>query len=154
MNCGLLCLLGVSLLASMVWTMMVGKDNKVFKDFEALLNEEQKQKYREITNERLNLYLQGLFLGLLTAVIALRLKLNSALKTTSQKVCAFIIIAIVVNHVYYMGMKKSSYMLNHLDKPEQVSAWLEIYKHMKMRKLVGMLIGLVGYVLVGMAMCN
>lgn len=154
MNCGLLCLLGVSLLASMVWTMMVGKDNKVFKDFEALLNEEQKQKYREITNERLNLYLQGLFLGLLTAVIALRLKLNSALKRTSQKVCAFIIIAIVVNHVYYMGMKKSSYMLNHLDKPEQVSAWLEIYKHMKMRKLVGMLIGLVGYVLVGMAMCN
>ena len=53
-----------------------------------------------------------------------------------------------------MGMKKSSYMLNHLDKPEQVSAWLEIYKHMKMRKLVGMLIGLVGYILVGMAMCN
>ena len=43
MNCGLLCLIGVSLLASMVWTMMVGKDNKVFKDFEALLNEEQKQ---------------------------------------------------------------------------------------------------------------
>ena len=85
MNCGLLCLLGVSLLASMVWTMMVGKDNKVFKDFEATLNEEQKQKYREITNERLNLYLQGLFLGLLTAVIALRLKLNSALKEHHKK---------------------------------------------------------------------
>jgi hypothetical protein len=44
-------------------------------------------------------------------------------------------------------------MLNHLDNQEQVNAWLEIYKHMKTRKLIGMLIGLIGYVLVGMAMC-
>ena len=44
-------------------------------------------------------------------------------------------------------------MLESLNSPEQVKAWLEIYKHMKTRKLIGMLIGLVGYVLVAMAMC-
>ncbi len=54
--------------------MSVGKKNKVFKNFEPTLDEDQKKKYREIASERLNLYLQGLFLGLIVAVLAMRLK--------------------------------------------------------------------------------
>ena len=133
--------------------MSVGKNNKVFKDFNATLNEDQKKKYREIASERLNLYLQGLFLGLIVAVLAMRLKLGKMLKAKTPKVCAFVVIALVITHVYYMGMKKSSYMLNHLENQEQVNAWLEIYKHMKTRKLIGMFIGVLGYVLVAWAMC-
>ena len=75
------------------------------------------------------------------------------LKAKTPKVCAFVVIELVINHVYYMGMKKSSYMLNHLDNQKQVNAWLEIYKHMKTRKLIGMTIGVVGYILVAWAMC-
>jgi len=153
LQCGLLCLIGFVLLGSMLYTMSVGKKNKVFKNFEATLDEDQKKKYREIASERLNLYLQGLFLGLIVAVLAMRLKLGKMLKAKSPRVCAFVVIALVINHVYYMAMPKSSYMLNHLNKQEQVDAWLEIYKHMKTRKLIGMLIGVVGYVLVAWAMC-
>lgn len=153
LQCGLVCLIGFALLGSMLYTMSVGKNNKVFKDFNATLNEDQKKKYREIASERLNLYLQGLFLGLIVAVLAMRLKLGKMLKAKTPKVCAFVVIALVINHVYYMGMKKSSYMLNHLDNQKQVDAWLEIYKHMKTRKLIGMTIGVVGYILVAWAMC-
>jgi uncharacterized protein YacL len=153
LQCGLICLLGFALLGGMLYTMSVGKDNKVFKDFNATLNEDQKKKYREIASERLNLYLQGLFLGLIVAVLAMRLKLGKMLKAKTPKVCAFVVIALVINHLYYALMKKSSYMLNHLDNQEQVNAWLEIYKHMKNRKIIGMLIGVLGYVLVAWAMC-
>ena len=153
LQCGLVCLLGFVLLGGMLYTMSVGKNNKVFKDFNATLNEDQKKKYREIASERLNLYLQGLFLGLIVAVLSMRLKLGKMLKAKTPKVCAFVVIALVITHVYYMGMKKSSYMLNHLENQEQVNAWLEIYKHMKTRKLIGMLIGVLGYVLVAWAMC-
>ena len=153
LQCGLVCLIGFAFLGSMLYTMSVGKNNKVFKDFNATLNEDQKKKYREIASERLNLYLQGLFLGLIVAVLAMRLKLGKMLKAKTPKVCAFVVIALVINHVYYMGMKKSSYMLNHLDNQKQVDAWLEIYKHMKTRKLIGMTIGVVGYILVAWAMC-
>ena len=153
LQCGLVCLLGFVLLGGMLYTMSVGKNNKVFKDFNATLNEDQKKKYREIASERLNLYLQGLFLGLIVAVLAMRLKLGKVFKAKTPKVCAFVVIALVITHVYYMGMNKSSYMLNHLENQEQVNAWLEIYKHMKTRKLIGMLIGVLGYVLVAWAMC-
>ena len=78
LQCGLVCLIGFALLGSMLYTMSVGKNNKVFKDFNATLNEDQKKKYREIVDERLNLYLQGLFLGLIVAVLAMRLKLKNA----------------------------------------------------------------------------
>ena len=43
--------------------------------------------------ERLNLYLQGLFLGLIVAVLAMRLKLGKMLKAKTPKVCAFVVIA-------------------------------------------------------------
>ena len=83
LQCGLLCLIGFVLLGSMLYTMSVGKNNKVFKNFQATLNEDQKKKYREIASERLNLYLQGLFLGLIVAVLAMRLKLGKVLKAKS-----------------------------------------------------------------------
>ena len=45
LQCGLLCLIGFVLLGSMLYTMSVGKNNKVFKNFQATLNEDQKKKW-------------------------------------------------------------------------------------------------------------
>ena len=40
-------------------------------------------------------------------------------------------------------MPKSTYMLNHIDNAEQAKAWLEIYKIMKYRCHLGMLLGII-----------
>jgi hypothetical protein len=40
-------------------------------------------------------------------------------------------------------MPKSTYMLEHIDTAEQAKAWLEIYKLMKTRCQLGMLLGVI-----------
>ena len=64
MVCGTTCLLGAGFVGSMVFCMVSTKDAKVFKRFEGLLQPDQLLAYKNIANERLNIYLQGFFIGL------------------------------------------------------------------------------------------
>ena len=45
-------------------------------------------------------------------------------------------------------------MLNHITTRQQNVAWLSIYKEMKLRSMIGVLLGLVGYILLGNGLCN
>ena len=45
-------------------------------------------------------------------------------------------------------------MLLHLKSQQQNAAWLNIYKEMKLRCKLGLLLGLVGYVLLGNGLCK
>ena len=40
-------------------------------------------------------------------------------------------------------MPKSTYMLDHIDNGEQAKAWLAIYREMKLRCHLGMIIGVI-----------
>ncbi len=53
----------------------------------------------------------------------------------------FVVIVLGVTYIHYSIMPKSTYMLEHIDNPEQAKAWLEIYKHMKFKCHIGMLLG-------------
>ena len=133
MACVNTCLLGAGFLGSSVLTMMSCSKGKKFRDFNNLLNENQRQTYAKIKNERMSIYIQGLVLG--TALAFLVLSMTKLNKT--QKVCLFIVIAMGFNHVYYSLYPKSTYMLEHTYSQEQNKAWLAIYKEMKMRHILG-----------------
>lgn len=144
------CFFGFALLGSMVYTMMKDKDSTVFKNFMNTLNEEQKKVYMEIKKERLRLYLQGLALGCVLAVISLFL---TAKKSPLTRVCVFTIFGLGVAHLYYSLMPKSKWMLDYIENKEQASAWLDIYQEMKQRGMVGGLLGLAGFLLLGSGVC-
>ena len=110
------CFFGFALLGSMVYTMMKDKDSKIFKNFMNTLNEEQKKVYMEIKKERLRLYLQGLALGCVLAIISLFL---TAKKSPLTRVCVFTIFGLGVAHVYYSFMPKSKWMLDYIENKEQ-----------------------------------
>jgi membrane protein insertase Oxa1/YidC/SpoIIIJ len=114
------------------------------------LDDNQKQIYKSVINERTNIYIQGLVLGI---VLALLITFNTNL-AKGNNVCLFIVIAIVVNILYYSLYPKSTYMLEHLKSQDQVKAWLNIYKEMKIRCKVGMIIGFVGYIFLGSGWCS
>ena len=119
-------------------------------NFRKLLNQEQLQVYNSITKERMSIYIQGLILGILLAVLV---TFNSSLKGTN-KLCVFVVIALGVNYLFYTLHPKSTYMLLHLKSQQQNAAWLNIYKEMKLRCKLGLLLGLVGYVLLGNGLCK
>ena len=53
--------------------------------------------------------------------------------------------------VFYKGFPKSTYMLYHLDKPEQVAAWTDIYRYMKKIWMLSFVFAIISYVLLGLS---
>tara|TARA_Y100000389_G_scaffold161948_1_gene164555 strand:- start:165 stop:626 length:462 start_codon:yes stop_codon:yes gene_type:complete len=153
MVCGTTCLLGAAFVGSMLFCMISTKDANVFKNFESLLDANQVKNYKEIANERLNIYLQGFFIGLVLAVLSLNFVRQLKKMPVANKVCLFITIALGFNYLYYILFPKSKYMLESLTTPEQVKAWLKIYRHMQLRVKSGVVLGLIGYILFAYGMC-
>ncbi len=148
MYCLNYCILGSALLGSMVMTMLASKNSKNFKNFRDLLNEKQKNIYKNIIKERFNIYLQGLILGIIIALIA-----TYKIKNSNNKICLFVVISLAFKYLYYCLHPKSTYMLNHLTSVKQNNAWLKIYKEMKYRNIIGFVLGIIGYVLLAKGLC-
>ena len=144
------CVLGFAFLGSSILSMLASKNSKNFVNFKTLLTQEQLSIYKNIRKERLNIYIKGLILGTLIATLIV---FNSSLKSTN-KICVFIVTAFSFNYMFYSLYPKSTYMLLHLNTPKQNEAWLKIYKEMKLRCICGVLLGLVGYILLGRGLCN
>ena len=143
------CLVGAAFLGSMVLTMLASKKSKRFNDFMMMLDEDQKQIYKSVIDERMSLYIQGMVLGIVVGIIIV---FNSKVSHT-VKICMFITIALGINYLYYILSPKSTYMLEHLSSVEQNVAWMGIYKEMKLRSHIGAVMGILGYVLIGRGMC-
>ena len=150
MTCLNYCVLGAAFLGSIILTMMASKRSGNFVNFRKLLNQRQLQIYDGITRERMSIYIQGLILGILLAVL---ITFNSSLKGMS-KLCVFVVIALGTNYLFYSLHPKSTYMLLHLTSQQQNEAWLNIYKEMKLRSMLGLLLGLAGYILLGNGLCK
>tara|TARA_B110000114_G_C14810191_1_gene284380 strand:+ start:38 stop:490 length:453 start_codon:yes stop_codon:yes gene_type:complete len=145
MTCVNNCLISFVLFFSIVATMINSKTSPKHKHFRSLLNKNQTNIYDNIHKERLTIYLIGLCVGIVVAFFAS----NFLSSPKSNKLCLFVAIAISVNVVIYMVYPKSQYILTHLKEGEQVDAWLDIYKDMKLKKMVGAGVGLVAYYLMG-----
>ena len=150
MTCLNYCVLGAAFLGSSILTMMASKRSGNFVNFRKLLNQRQLQIYDGITRERMSIYIQGLILGILLAVL---ITFNSSLKGMS-KLCVFVVIALGTNYLFYSLHPKSTYMLLHLTSQQQNEAWLNISKEMKLRSMLGLLLGLAGYILLGNGLCK
>jgi hypothetical protein len=92
-----------------------------------------------IARERRNQYIHGLILGLILAYILLGFVAGRG--SRFHRMAAFVAVTMLVGVFYYLLMPKSTYMLEHLKTKEQNLAWLEVYKTMKMRYTVGLLLG-------------
>ena len=150
MSCINTCLIGSGFLGSSILTMLASKKSKNFVEFNNVLTPQQRETYKKITQERMNIYIQGLVIGSVLAVLMSQMvKLDK-----NKKVCLFVVIALGFNYAYYSLYPKSTYMLQHLTNKEQNQAWLNIYKEMKTRCMVGLLLGLAGYIILGMGTCK
>ena len=65
------CLVGAALIGSTIVTMLTSKKSKNFKDFVALLDDNQTNIYKSITKERLHIYIQGTVIGIILAFIVI-----------------------------------------------------------------------------------
>ena len=96
--------------------------------------------------ERLSLYFSGMLLGILIGLIYLFYT-----KKSERSICIFIIIVFLTKIIVYKGYPKSTYMLYHLDRKDQVSAWTDIYTYMKKIWMLSFVFAIISYVLLGLS---
>ena len=138
-NCSLCCFIAAALLGSMFYFIVNGNKNNKILYFRSLLNADQQEIHTKIVKERMNIYVQGFILGLIIALVYLK----TLTKKNQPIYCVFIAIVLGVTYIHYTLMPKSTYMLDHIDTPEQARAWLKIYKHMKLNCHIGMVLGVI-----------
>ena len=136
------CLLGFTLLFSSIYMSILKKDQKIFLDFHKLLNQEQKQKYEKIVQERLMIYITGMMLGISFAFYYYYYNKND-----KYLICKLLCIVYLIKLSFYYFFPKSPLMLYALTTKQQTDAWADIYTEMKNRWITSLTVGFFGYVL-------
>jgi hypothetical protein len=149
MNCYVSGMLGLGMLFASYSTMSISdqEKNKLLDLFPPNLD----KIYIKITNERRNIYFQGLILGIVVAFLLLTLL---TITNTYHKVTFFLAVALPISVIYYFIIPKSDYMLNHLTTQEENKAWLEVYKQMQQKYLIGFILGSLSAIPISLILCN
>ena len=145
MHCYAFCLIALVLLSSM-FAVMVDNNGVADRAFKAVLDPEQLDMYKTIHKKRLNIYLQGLALGILLALIYMYYNKYTGL----IRVCILAAIVLGTAYLYYMIVDKKM-MLHYLNNKEQVDMYVELYKSYRFKSTLGMILGVFGFIALGYA---
>ena len=149
MNCYFSGIIGLGMLAASYSTMSISKieKNRLMDIFPPELD----NIYIKISNERRNIYFQGLILGILISYFILTF-LN--IKNLYHRITFFLAITLSVSVLYYFLIPKSDYMLNHLTTQQQNKAWLEVYVNMQQKYITGFILGSLSSIPLSLILCG
>tara|TARA_Y100000389_G_scaffold107999_1_gene105102 strand:+ start:5607 stop:6047 length:441 start_codon:yes stop_codon:yes gene_type:complete len=139
------CIIGITFLISGLSMSILKRDTSIFKDFYNLLDNEQKSIYDKIVKERISIYFYGMLFG-----IALGAYYYYKYPNDSYRLCKFLAIIYIVKLGFYYIYPKRPLMLYSLKNQKQVEAWANIYTEMKSKWIKSIMIGFVGYLLIGL----
>jgi hypothetical protein len=149
MNCYLSGIIGIGMLFASYSTMSISKreKNRLMDIFPPELD----NIYIKISNERRNIYFQGLILGIIISYFVITLL---KIKNLYHKVTFFLAITLSISVLYYFLIPKSDYMLNHLTTEEENKAWLEVYINMQQKYITGFLLGSLSAIPLSFILCG
>jgi len=125
------CAVSFALFGSSVATMFMNR--KYMVKFEESLDDEQRVIYKEITNERLRIYILATIVAIVVGLVTMR----------QFTTCFSVAAALSTQTLVYLLWPKSKYMMEHVKTPEQSSLWIQKYKHMALLGNLGIVIGLI-----------
>lgn len=143
MPCSTTCLIATALIIAMIYFQNATSKSKIVQEYKKQLPSNLQNLYEKITAERLRLNYYGYSLGLVLSLIIIlyNYKLRHNKLTTTSLVCLVIIVSFLTNYFYYILSPKSTYMLEHINSPEQTKAWLAMYRTMQYNYHLGFVIG-------------
>ena len=156
MPCYISCALATVFVISSIFMTNSTQQNKTIQHYQSQLPSNLQNLYAKITAERQRIYYYGDALGLIISIIVIyynnNLRPRNNLKMTSTTmVCVVITISFITNYFYYMLSPKSTYMLDHINSPEQTKAWLTMYKTMQYYWHAGLVLGIVAVAFLAVA---
>ena len=144
MPCYISCALATIFVISSIFMSNATQTNKTIQHYQRQLPSNLQNLYAKITEERKRIYYYGYALGLVLSAIVIYYNNNSSRikMTNTTMVCVTITISFLTNYFYYMLSPKSTYMLEHINSPEQTKAWLSMYRAMQYYWHAGLVLGI------------
>ena len=145
MPCSATCLVATALIIAMIYFQNATTKSKIVKEYKKQLPSNLQNLYEKISGERMRLNYYGYILGLVLSLIIIwynySLKHNKL--TNTSLVCLVIVVSFFTNYFYYILSPKTTYMLQHINSPEQTKAWLVMYREMQYNYHFGFVIGVI-----------
>lgn len=145
MPCSTTCLLATALIIAMIYFQNATSKSKIVQEYKKQLPSNLQFLYEKISSERLRLNYYGYTLGFILSLIIILYNYNIKHNklTTTSLVCLVIVVSFLTNYFYYILSPKSTYMLEHINSPEQTKAWLAMYRNMQYNHHLGFVIGVI-----------
>jgi uncharacterized protein YacL len=145
MPCSGTCLLATALIIAMIYFQNATTKSKIVQEYKKQLPSNLQNLYEKLSAERLRINYYGYTLGLVLSLIIIIYNYNSKRNklTNTSLVCLVIVVSFFTNYFYYILSPKSTYMLDHINSPEQTKAWLAMYREMQYNYHMGFVIGVV-----------
>ena len=146
MACNISCMISAIFIIGMIYFYNVTDKSKIIKYYKNSLPNNLQKRYETISKERRTIRYYGYCIGFIFSlfIIFYNLKIKGNKMDTTTLVCTVMTICFLTNYFYYMLSSKSDWMLNHINSPEQVKAWLQIYKEMSYNYHMGLVLGIIG----------
>jgi uncharacterized protein YacL len=138
-------MIAVALIIAMIYFQNATTKSKIVQEYKKQLPSNLQNLYEKISGERMRLNYYGYVLGLVLSLIIIwynySLKRNKL--TNTSLVCLVIVVSFFTNYFYYILSPKTTYMLQHINSPEQTKAWLSMYREMQYNYHFGFIVGIV-----------
>ena len=145
MPCSTTCMIAVALIIATIYFQNATTKSKIVQEYKKQLPSNLQNLYEKISAERLRLNYYGYALGLILSLIIILYNYTSKRNklTNTSLVCLVIVVSFLTNYFYYILSPKSTYMLDHINSPEQTKAWLAMYREMQYNYHLGFVIGVI-----------
>lgn len=153
MPCSITCIIAVALIIGMIYFQNATSKSEIVKEYKKQLPFNLQNLYEKIESERMRINYYGYSLGFILSLIIILYNYSSKRNklTTTSLVCLVIVVSFFTNYFYYILSPKSTYMLNHINSPEQTKAWLTMYREMQYNYHFGIIIGIIGVAVLAFA---
>jgi uncharacterized protein YacL len=145
MGCSISFIISAIFLIGMIYFYYITDKSKIVKTYKKYLPSDLQKRYEKITVERMKISIHGYILGFILSlfIIFYNIKIKHNKLNTLSLVCIVMATSFLTNYFYYTISPKSDWMLNHTNSPEQVKAWLQMYKAMSYNYHMGLVLGII-----------
>jgi uncharacterized protein YacL len=149
MVCATSCVISAVFIIGMIYFYNATNKSATVQRYKSTLSPVLKEKYEEISNERMNISYKGYMLGLFLSMLIILY--NVYLGSSSKKafnwislICIVVSTSFITNYFYYVLSPKTDSMLNHLQNKEQIKEWHTMYREMQFNYHMGLALGIIG----------
>lgn len=153
MVCSVSCTISTIFIIGMIYFYNATDKSDVVKNYKSKLSPELREKYEKITKERMLISYKGYALGLIVSFLIILYNKYTKPKVfnTFSLVCIIISTSFITNYFYYILSPKSDTMLNYLQKKEDIQSWQSVYREMQYNYHMGIVLGIIGVGILGVA---